>query len=157
MIAKKVGWTTQPTLFRVAMGGFFHDIGKKEMDPELVSKRKIDLNHEEARLLDSHPSRGVEILKEIHVIPNEVLQIVIQHHENCLGQGFPSGLNRSKIYPMARLVSVANEFCNLAFRNKDSLKPAEAAKRLLEVSAGRLDNQFLDALEKLFDPKQNKR
>ncbi len=38
MLARTIGWTSHATLFKIAMGGLFHDIGKTELDPALAAK-----------------------------------------------------------------------------------------------------------------------
>ena len=153
MLARSVGWSSHPTLFKLAMGGLFHDIGKKDLDPALVSKMRKDLTPGEVRLLEAHPTRGLEILGEIKSIPGDVVQVVYQHHENCLGIGYPRGLTRNHIHPMARLVAVADEFCNLVFKGPKSahMTPIEAVHRIQQTGIGRFDPDFLAALPKLFE------
>jgi response regulator RpfG family c-di-GMP phosphodiesterase len=36
LIAKKMGWSSQQTILKLSLGGFFHDIGKKELSPSLL-------------------------------------------------------------------------------------------------------------------------
>ena len=50
-------------------------------------------------------------------MPSDVIQMVQQHHENCAGTGYPMGFKRNRIHPLARLISLADEFCNLVLKN----------------------------------------
>ena len=136
MIAREMKWTSASNIFKVSMGGLFHDIGKKEVEREVLMKPRMNLTPEEVRLIETHPQRGMEILGQLHSIPSDILQIAFQHHENCLGSGYPKGLTQNHIHPMARVVSVANEFCNLILKSPKSagVKPVEALGRMMELN-----------------------
>lgn len=152
MIAKEVKWHSPANQYKVAMGGLLHDIGKKEIAKEILLKHRKDMSAEEIQLYETHPQRGMDILSKVPSVPSDVLQIVFQHHENCLGIGFPMRLTKQHIHPMARLVSVANEFCTLVLKGPESLNlsPVEAIQRMNTLLAGKFDTQFLSALMHIF-------
>lgn len=152
MMAKELKWNSPATLFKLSLGGMFHDIGLKEIEKELITKPRRNMNAEELKKYQSHPMRGMEILGQIPSIPSDVLQIVLQHHENCLGLGYPSGLKKKHIHPMARVVAVASEFCELALKGAHTpgLPPKEALSRLLTIHRETLDTAALEALLKVF-------
>ncbi len=152
LIARELEWVSIPNLFKIAMGGLLHDIGKKDIGAATLGKLPENLTPAEIQILETHSLRGVEILTQLRSVPGDVIQIVAQHHENCLGQGYPKGLRRKQIHPLARLVSVANEFCNLTLKAPHSaqLKPAEAIKRMRSFSWDKLDPDFLQALARVF-------
>ena len=149
MIAKQVGWTSPATLFKISTAGIFHDIGMKEIDKGIVEKHRSALTVEEIKQLETHPARAAAILGNVPSISDEVLQTILQHHESLDGRGYPSKLSRSKIIPMARLIAVADEFCELAVAgaNSPGLSAKAAIDRLSLVQAGALDAQFLNALK----------
>ena len=153
MIAKEVQWTSPANLYKVAMGGLLHDIGKKEIDRDILLKQRKDLSVEEVKLYESHPVRGMTILSQVATIPSDVLQVVMQHHENCLGLGFPMNVSKNHIHPMARLVSVANEFCKSVLKGPDTLNlsPADAIQRMVSLQQGKFDQTFLAALACIFE------
>ena len=150
MIAREMGWTNTANIFKLATGGLLHDIGKREFPKELLMKPKDKLKATEVALLAEHPVRGVRILENVPSVPTDILEIVLQHHENILGTGYPNGLSRLRIHPMARIVAVANGFCNLVLSGPDGpgLKPQEAIPRL--VKSNEFDAESLGALKKLF-------
>ncbi len=152
LLAKQVQWTSPPNLFKVAMGGLLHDIGKKEIDRAILLKPRVELTAEEARLLDSHTLHGRDILCQLPGIPTDIIQIVLQHHEDCAGQGRPFGLKKERIHPLARLLAVADTFCHLALKNPDSpgMSPKDAIERMLILYRGSLDPVFLTALADVF-------
>lgn len=151
MIARELKWTSPVTLFKISVGGLLHDIGKKEIDRTILMKQRQELSLEERKLFESHPIRGMEILSTVRSISSDILQIVQQHHENCVGLGYPAGLKKNKIHPIARLISVANEFCNLALRGPhgNGIKAGEAIKQLCSTHAENLDPEYLGALSRI--------
>ena len=47
MLCKNLGWDTERTLGLVAMGGIFHDVGKKDLDRSLIEKNPAEYTAEE--------------------------------------------------------------------------------------------------------------
>ncbi|MBI2606147.1 MAG: response regulator [Deltaproteobacteria bacterium] len=149
MIAREMHWVSPANMFKVSVGGLLHDIGKKEIDREILLKARMDLTPEEVKLLESHPVRGFQILSENPSISGDILSIVQQHHETCDGLGYPSGLKKSHIHPLARLVAVANEFCGLAVKgphSSEGMDPHDAIRRMLSLSPSAYDPEFFMAL-----------
>lgn len=153
MIANAMGWESTITINKLALGGLFHDIGKKELDPALLNKPRKDFTSVEMKIYESHPVRGMEILASMPDIPEDILQIVLQHHEDCLGTGYPGRLSKLEIHPMAKVVAVADAFCTLAIRSAHStrLDPVAAVKRLQTLKAVYLDPAALVALGRIFN------
>jgi putative nucleotidyltransferase with HDIG domain len=152
MIARFMDWDNPRTLYKVSMGGLFHDIGKKELDKELLAKSRRNMSAQEVKLYQSHPTRGMEILSGIRSMPSDVLQIISHHHENCIGSGWPAGLRKNHIHPLARVVSVADEFCHLVLKTPESdpVPVPEALEKLCAVRHQEFDPIVLDALLKMF-------
>lgn len=154
MIAKHLGWTSAPTLFKVAMGGLLHDIGKKEISKDILAKPRQTLSQSEREVYESHPIRGKEILSLVRSVPDDVVQIAMHHHENNVGRGFPYRLMKSKTHPLARLIAVVNEFCDLTVRSSSVEVPIsahEAISRLYTLNGQELDLGFLRSLMEIFN------
>lgn len=157
MIARRLEWHSSTTLFKLSLGGILHDVGHKEMEPALLAKARRELTAQEVRLLESHCARGVGILSSIPSIPMEALMIVQQHHETDSGSGYPGRLRRAQIYPLARLLAIANEFCDLTLPNcHDSprMSPRQALVKMAALHNRQLDAVFFGALKGLFDEQQ---
>jgi putative nucleotidyltransferase with HDIG domain len=154
LIARAMSWENPRNLYKLSMAGLLHDIGKKELDPSLLKKSRAMMTAAEVKLYESHPSRGVEILSQIRAIPGDILQIVQQHHENCLGTGWPAALKRMHIHPMARVVSVADEFCRLVIKTpwSPALPVPEALERIYVARSQEFDRPVLEALIQIFNP-----
>lgn len=153
LIAKEHGWTAPTSLFKCAVGGLFHDIGKRELPPELVTRPRLMLSSQEIALLETHPARSRDILMQIGSLPDEIAIIAYHHHESPHGTGFPQRLTSEHIHPIAKLIGVADKFCNLVFPLREGSSPlttSEALSRMMTVHADELDTVFLRRLVSLF-------
>jgi HD-GYP domain-containing protein (c-di-GMP phosphodiesterase class II) len=110
------------------------------------------MSMDEIKMLETHPTRGAEILSRLSTVPTDVLQIALQHHERDLGTGYPSGVKKGKTHPLARLVGVADEFCYWVIKGPDSpgIPPLEAVERITMLNGNTIDPLFLQALRKIF-------
>ena len=135
------------------MGGLLHDIGKKELPKAIVDKTRSDMTSQERELYETHPIRSRDLLTPIKTVPEDVVQIVMHHHENMVGRGFPFRLMRSRIHPLAKLVAVANEFCQLVLKHPQGrdVSAKEALTELYQHKSQEMDPNFLKALMRLFD------
>lgn len=152
MIARKMGYESSQVFFKISMGGLYHDIGKKEISREILEKPRPLLTYEERALIETHPHRGREILMLISGIPEDVIEIAYQHHENILGSGYPHGLKKEQIHPLAHIVSTANVFARYAI--KSSHHPGmdgKSAIREMEMRmSGTLEPKSFLALKSIF-------
>lgn len=152
LIARQLEWENPANIHRVAMAGLFHDIGKKELHPDLLEKPESAMTAEEAGSFQTHPARGAAILQAAEAVPSEICQIVAQHHEDSSGRGYPAGLHKRNILPLSRLVAVANGFCNLTFP-APGVKPLTGLEAVLCLGQHQdlhFDQEFLAPLEELF-------
>lgn len=151
LIAKKLNWSAHSTIFKISLSGMLHDIGKKEIPFEILNKPRHLYSLEEVRMHESHPSRGMEILREMPDVPEEVIQAVLHHHENGLGTGFPFQLRNFEIQPMARLIYVADKFCKLAFSTPPGHRPPpdKIMKDMHQMQSNELDLQHFEALHQI--------
>ncbi len=152
IICKKIGWDSMSTRLKVSLAAMFHDIGKKEIPTEIINKPRSSMTAEERALYETHPTRGKEILQSLKIFPPDIPEIVYHHHEDCLGQGYPQRLRRAHIHPLARLISVANIFCNYAIENPDSPGMGGIdAIRMMEIHhKSELDSEMFNALKSAF-------
>jgi PAS domain S-box-containing protein/putative nucleotidyltransferase with HDIG domain len=104
-IADEIG-LTDDQIEGIRMAGIIHDIGKIYVPSEILSKPSR-LDEAEIALIRKHPQVGYEILKGIE-FPWPIAEIVLQHHERMLGDGYPSGLRGEDILLEARIIAVAD-------------------------------------------------
>jgi len=153
LIAKAMGYSNSKILFNVALGGLLHDIGKKEISKEILNKPRFKLTQNEIDIYESHPLRGKIILESIKNIPTEVITITYEHHENGLGRGYPRGIDKKRINPMAQIVSVADLFIELTVRDKSQPNVYTAIEAINRIESGQedlIDENTIEALKSLF-------
>ena len=92
----------------VHAGALLHDIGKIRVNRSLLRKPG-DLTSEELETLRRHPQLGYDLLEPFEVC-RDWLPIVLLHHEQPDGRGYPWGLADEEIPWMARLVAVADSY-----------------------------------------------
>lgn len=128
-IIKQFDWQSRTTIEATAMACLFHDIGKMKLPKELLEKRPVEMNDEEMELYKTHPELGVEIIEGNRLINNSVKQIILQHHENYDGSGFPFEKRGSKILTLANIVSLADDFVHIMI--DEELDPPAALRKML--------------------------
>ncbi len=155
VVAKAVDWGSPANLFKVSMAGLFHDIGKKEIPREILEKPRHMLTTEERSLIETHPMRGKEILQSIRTMPDDVVQAAYQHHEDCLGQGFPRRLKKNDIHPFARLIYLVDIFVNYTLRGplSEGMDAHMAITKIEMYHKEEVDELLFAALKRSVDKK----
>jgi hypothetical protein len=92
----------------IYLSGLLHDVGKIGIDDQVLRKpgKLTDAEYEHIK---THTTIGHRILSDIKQL-DEVLPVVLHHHEQWNGKGYPSGLAGEEIPLLARIVAVADSF-----------------------------------------------
>jgi HD-GYP domain-containing protein (c-di-GMP phosphodiesterase class II) len=91
------------------------------------------MSYEEIQAYETHPFKGMQMLLSLGIVPDDVIAIVYEHHENAIGQGFPRKLRNLKMHPLAKVVAVADEFCNLTLSNPNCPVPKTPREALMTI------------------------
>lgn len=106
-LAKQLGCSDEDinTLY---MAGLLHDIGKIGIDDNVLRKtaRLSDAEYEHIKM---HPELGYKILVDLKQF-SDVLPVVLHHHEQWDGGGYPHGLVGEATPTLARICSVADAY-----------------------------------------------
>ena len=153
MIAKKMGWSSSMVLFKIGMAGIFHDIGSKEIERSILEKERPTMTQPERQSYETHPTRSKQILEDIKEVPGEIVQIVLDHHENSMGLGYPRKVPRERIHPLSKVIAVADTFCYYAVKNPHykSFSALQAVEFIEQNHIYELDRTAVAALRKLTD------
>jgi putative nucleotidyltransferase with HDIG domain len=111
IIAKKMKMNSSTVLTKLSAASMLHDLGKSKLPSQIVDMPLSELSVVEVQLLESHVLHSSEMLRAIHGLSPEIVQIVDQHHENDCGTGYPEGLGAHSLHPLARILKVADDFC----------------------------------------------
>jgi len=117
-LAHAVGWTSEPTFFKLAMASFFHDMSLSSHD--LARIQTLDelemardrFSRQEIAAYREHPQKAARLVAELAEVPSDVEAIVAQHHERPDGSGFPQQMVALRLHPLACVFIVAHDLAN---------------------------------------------
>ena len=98
----------EPLAEKLKMISMFHDIGKISF-PQDILKKGEDLTEEEKEQLKLYPILGYKVLQTVEPL-QDVLDILLYHHERFDGMGYPAGLKGEEIPLPARMLAIVDEF-----------------------------------------------
>lgn len=98
----------------------------------LFEARDEALSTDERATLRQHPHSSVDMLRWAGITDEHWLELVLLHHENEDGSGYPEGRLGQQISQNAKLIGLADRYCAfVSARNyRRSLLPPEALARL---------------------------
>lgn len=137
------------------IGGLFHDIGKIGI-PDRVLLKEGKLTDEEYDEIKKHPSIGAHIIENSEVF-DELIPIVLHHHEKFDGTGYPDRLKGNDIPRLARIVAVADTFDAMTSKRsyRDPLPLEVVINEIKRCSGSQFDpyvaEVFLNILENNYD------
>jgi putative nucleotidyltransferase with HDIG domain len=141
---------------KVAMGSLLHDVGLRFVSPEILQKPRHLWSPDDLANYETHPLKGIEMLRDMKDLPSDVLLIVAEHHENAQGTGFPKKMRDIKISPLGKIVALANYYASLLFGEKPDAKsysPDEAVAYIEEVMGQPFNKQAFLALKNIINKK----
>ena len=92
----------------VNRAAYLHDIGKIGL-PDRILQKKERLNDEEFEFVKRHQAQGAKILEGLPFF-EEVIPLVLYHHERYDGKGYPHGLTGDMIPRGAQIIAIADSF-----------------------------------------------
>lgn len=129
-----------------------HDAGQLIV-PEEVLKKPSKLTERQYNLVKEHPIIGAEILKPIKAL-KAVIPIILHHHENYDGTGYPKGLKKDQIPLCARIMAVVTAF-EAMITKRPYRTPKSISSAVGEISKGsgtqfdpRVVGAFLDVVKR---------
>lgn len=114
LLAKDLGFA-DGDLTDVITGGLLHDLGKLDVDHQILAKT-ARLDESEYREVQRHPIVGFQKLAHRSNLTEGQLMMAYQHHERLDGTGYPVGLVGDEIHPWAKICSVVDVFEALTSR-----------------------------------------
>jgi hypothetical protein len=146
-IAEELG-ADRETVDNIEMAGMIHDIGLLGLPEKLCVKDEKDMTGSEFNMFSHHPVIGSICLEAVERL-TDVGEMILYHHEQFNGTGFPSGLKGEEIPLGSRIIGAVSDYCRInAFWPDDFKKVIAKAQRLLGPSA---NNLLLTDREALID------
>ncbi|MFG1691691.1 HD-GYP domain-containing protein, partial [Gemmatimonadota bacterium] len=106
-IATELG-LSQRKVDHVETAALLHDIGKIEAVYSEILRKPDSLSDRERAIIESHVTKGVEVLRSLATFPHDVLAAVRGHHERVDGKGYPDHLRGEEIPLGARIIKVCD-------------------------------------------------
>lgn len=115
-ILKETPWKSPSASTKLTLAAFFHDIALEDSDiaklHDLEKYTSSDIQYEVEQKIKEHTMASVKLMSKIEGIPNDVDKIILQHHENYTGSGYPRGIDYKHFTPLAAVFKVAHELSN---------------------------------------------
>jgi HD-GYP domain-containing protein (c-di-GMP phosphodiesterase class II) len=129
----------------IEVAALLHDIGKIGVSDAILNK-PAKLSAEEYELMKKHPEYGWAVLRQVPGMERASLMI-LHHHENYDGTGYPGGLKGEEIPIGSRIVSVIDAFDAMVSTRpyRQGLAFEEAERRLLLASGTQFDARVVNS------------
>jgi putative nucleotidyltransferase with HDIG domain len=138
----------------IRVAGLLHDIGKIEISGEVIRKA-ADLTNEERALINTHASKGANILSSVGAVLKEVVPIVLAHHKYFIDNSQERDGEQSTIPLGARIVAVADSFDAMVTDRpyRKGMPPWRALEELISKAGSQFDPQVVEAFKRVLTEK----
>jgi HD-GYP domain-containing protein (c-di-GMP phosphodiesterase class II) len=129
---------------QLAVACYVHDFGLAFMPNNLVLQHDA-LSKMEANLLRSHVYMSTRLIEHLNAW-DEARKIIMQHHENIDGSGYPLGIGGEQMCEGAKLLAILDRFdnlCHVAQQDGEVLSPREAVIAVNKNYKGQLSQKWL--------------
>jgi len=140
---------TEEQVYDLKRSAMLHDIGKLGICESILQKPG-KLTDEEFSLMKNHPLIGQKILENIKGM-EKVATVVLQHHEQFSGKGYPNQLSKEGILIEARIIALCDALDTmLSTRSyKQGWPINEAVAELVHCRGTHFDPKIVDAFLEL--------
>lgn len=133
---------------QLAVACYAHDFGMAFMPPDIINK-KTALNKMEENLLRSHVYKSTRLIEHLNAWDG-ARKIIMQHHENIDGSGYPLGIKSDDMCEGAKLLAIIDRYFSLVqpSNNQTALSEVDAVICLNKQYKGKLSGYWLRLFNK---------
>lgn len=106
-IAEQLG-LSRSIVEQVRHAALLHDVGKIEAVYTGILMKPAALSGKERAIIESHVTKGEELLRNLASVPEAVIRAVRHHHEREDGKGYPDGLMGGDIPLGSKIIAVCD-------------------------------------------------
>jgi HD-GYP domain-containing protein (c-di-GMP phosphodiesterase class II) len=151
-IAREVG-LPERQIEQIELAGLLHDIGKIGVEDRILMKpQRLEVDEQE--LMRRHPIYGASILAPSAAL-RPLVPIVLHHHENFDGSGYPEGLKGDEIPLGSRIIIVADAYEAMTSDRiyRKAIGHDRAMEQLNKYKGAQFDPKIVRALEQVVQKK----
>src|SRR5437867_8554051 len=147
-ISRELG-LSEKEVEQIELAGLLHDIGKIGVEDRILMKPQR-LDSEEQELMRRHPIYGASILEPAAAL-RPLVPVILHHHENYDGSGYPQGLKGDDIPLGSRIIIVADAYEAMTSDRiyRKAIGHERAMEQLNRYKGVQFDPAIVRALEKL--------
>ena len=144
LVAREFGFWGE-RLVNLARGALLHDIGKIGV-PDRILLKPGKLTPEEWRIMAKHPNIGYRILKGVKFL-EQVAWMVLCHHEQFDGRGYPQGLAGEEVPLEARIFSMMDAYDAMTSSRpyREAMSTELARSRIITAGGTQFDPTIVKA------------
>ncbi|MDT8975437.1 HD-GYP domain-containing protein [Paenibacillaceae sp. P-4] len=129
----------------LSMGALLHDIGKTQINLEVLNKPG-SLSDAEFAHMKQHAEIGYRMLKDEPNIPLLAAHCAYQHHERLNGSGYPRGIKSPDIHEYAKWIGITDSYDAMTTHRvyRKAMLPHEALEILYTGSGTQYEQGMLE-------------
>ena len=148
----------------ITQAAILHDIGKLEIDQEILEKPIEELSAAESIIYKQHPFLGRKLIRRVAGL-REFGDIIQSHHEHYDGTGYPDGIQGQPASATApeiplgsRLIAIASDYDNMLYSevHGENLSHEDALEALKEGKSTIYDPELVDKFVEVMEEEETK-
>jgi len=139
--------SSKEELLTIGLSGLLHDLGKRKISTTILNNPG-QLTDEQFNQIKKHPEYGEQLMGACTceglplTMQKSITKVILEHHENINGTGYPSGLKGDEISLYSKMVAITDFFDAItSYRSYHEPLSHESAIVLMENSVGKKIDQ----------------
>lgn len=151
-IAKKLNLKPKQ-IENLRIASILKDVGNVGIEMDILSKKEV-LSPDELIQIQKHPENSAKILKNIKQM-QDIIPIILQHHERYDGMGYPRGLRGDQIVIEAKILAITDAYDAMTTQreHKDALPMEEAIYELRTNKGKQFDPEITEIFIEILNKK----
>ncbi len=140
----------------IRIASILKDIGNIGISGNVFSKKET-LSPDDLIKIQEHPEISARIIKSIPPL-QDVVPIVLQHHERHDGLGYPKGLKGDEIVTEAKILSIVDAYDAMITKreHREAFSPEEALYEIRQNKGKQFDPDITEAFVEFINKKGGK-